>query len=971
MQLVGSVQRTNDLDVHVALLHAPSYQKQMDEKFYDQHKTVAKTAREYVDLFGIMQKIPNALDFLIEDAKNHMQTWGSKDPNFLLCNGALTAQLTMLPELTNYVTNGEQGRARLAAGPDLASYRGLKIINTRKFSMESGTAPRDLLRRRVRVAEYYRIPWDPKNVRRSYEFYDQSRDTMFRLSWRELVEMSKMSGGSDEGDGWSYDNDFWTTGPQWPEESEPFNLDGAALVPPFAHTAKYTIYRRGVDGNVRQEPFEIHEGTGKKNVLKMPQRLVSKKYELVQSTTANDLKLDAPDFRTNSVVTLRNSASYARCRQLHIYSEVYGGGIFSDQKNIDTVANNNGMWQFLNWNQLHRDSRHEAPEPARSLDYVNTKQYFENLCASVPMIAKLEQYAAGKKTNYSVFTWNNEGQMQGGELVTATFNTFEEWLLEIDDNFTKNNYSQYLVRVSKSGLPQLARGEGAALNNDENMVVLSNALVNNSKRNSGRFSALWALKLYVNAIRSLIMDCKDYGTNVQAALKGCNFESVKFSIKAACLQQAKNQFVYNDDVTIAEAQQPDWMAMIGPLMLANVDNEKKNLMLPDLNPHYDHGVNYILQPNMHLDRTTAVKAEDVQCSATSVRPCSWMLQSMLANTYLSEETCKVLLANNPQNGGVDNVNEFQRFLLGGMDVDAANLNWVWTTNLMRWFMSCMHPTQAVRDNETRNQLVMMNYDQKRKLVLAIADAMVNNTKMNQGVENELRNMFTVTDVNESCRFSTDIASNTFGAYQRERQESLNIKDIDIEHIPSELQDSQNGLFHVGKFLFRGRGKRDCLRYCSVNDVNECVSKPWYDASVEPHVLDAQYWVRDPANTEEVLQHFVLILMKRFFKPSSKFMWNGTGMPVVTASAKRFYGFTQDRLLPDGALSTMPQVNDYSLIGEHLLHGPHVATHEAEVSVPGGAQDLLIMRPNIEHEMLGIIMGRGGDGELGATFWGQV
>lgn len=31
-QLVGSVQLTNDLDVHVALLHAPSYQKQMVSK---------------------------------------------------------------------------------------------------------------------------------------------------------------------------------------------------------------------------------------------------------------------------------------------------------------------------------------------------------------------------------------------------------------------------------------------------------------------------------------------------------------------------------------------------------------------------------------------------------------------------------------------------------------------------------------------------------------------------------------------------------------------------------------------------------------------------------------------------------------------------------------------------------------------------------------------------------------------------
>jgi hypothetical protein len=32
-------------------------------------------------------------DILIEDAKNHLKTWGSQPPTFLLCNGALTAQL--------------------------------------------------------------------------------------------------------------------------------------------------------------------------------------------------------------------------------------------------------------------------------------------------------------------------------------------------------------------------------------------------------------------------------------------------------------------------------------------------------------------------------------------------------------------------------------------------------------------------------------------------------------------------------------------------------------------------------------------------------------------------------------------------------------------------------------------------------------------------------------------------------------
>ena len=192
-QLVGSIQMTNDLDVHMALLLAPSYQKQMDEKYYDNTVTTAQNCRLYTDLFGFMAKNENALDFLIEDAKNILQTWGSKPPTFMLCNRALTRGLTMNPEKTMYCTNGPDGKQRLAAGPDLPSYRGLSFINSRKFSLDSGTAPRDLMRRRVRVSEHYRIPWAVANVTKRYEFYDQSRDSMFYLSWYQLWEASMPS----------------------------------------------------------------------------------------------------------------------------------------------------------------------------------------------------------------------------------------------------------------------------------------------------------------------------------------------------------------------------------------------------------------------------------------------------------------------------------------------------------------------------------------------------------------------------------------------------------------------------------------------------------------------------------------------------------------------------------------------------------------------------------------------------------
>ena len=216
-QLVGSIQMTNDLDVHVALLQAPSYQKHINEKYYDNTRTTAQVCRQYIDLFGIMQKIPNALDILIEDAKSNLQTWGSQPPTFCLCNAALTAQLTMLPELTNYVTNGPDGAKRLAQGPNLSSYRGLQIIPSRKFSMDAGTAPRDLLRRRVRVAEYYRIPWHEDNLKRTYDFYDQSRDTMFSLSWKDLFLKSQMTGTSDDRDE-SDTSDDYGAGP-WSHET--------------------------------------------------------------------------------------------------------------------------------------------------------------------------------------------------------------------------------------------------------------------------------------------------------------------------------------------------------------------------------------------------------------------------------------------------------------------------------------------------------------------------------------------------------------------------------------------------------------------------------------------------------------------------------------------------------------------------------------------------------------------------------
>jgi hypothetical protein len=85
---------------------------------------------------------------------------------------------------------GPDGVRKLRQGPDIASYRGLKIINSRCFSMEEGAPPRDVLRRRVRVAEYYRIPYVQGVEDQSFAFYDESKDAWQKFSWHDQRRMA-------------------------------------------------------------------------------------------------------------------------------------------------------------------------------------------------------------------------------------------------------------------------------------------------------------------------------------------------------------------------------------------------------------------------------------------------------------------------------------------------------------------------------------------------------------------------------------------------------------------------------------------------------------------------------------------------------------------------------------------------------------------------------------------------------------
>ena len=116
----------------------------------------------------------------IEETKAKILSWGGVEPDFMLCSSKLCFQLTMTQEKTQYFTQGEDGKKLLKQGPTLPAYRGLKIIKSKCFSLDNGLQPRDILRRRVRTAEFYVVPrMNEDGV--TVELYDEGSDNWARL----------------------------------------------------------------------------------------------------------------------------------------------------------------------------------------------------------------------------------------------------------------------------------------------------------------------------------------------------------------------------------------------------------------------------------------------------------------------------------------------------------------------------------------------------------------------------------------------------------------------------------------------------------------------------------------------------------------------------------------------------------------------------------------------------------------------
>ena len=100
--------------------------------------------------------------------------------------------------------------------------------------------------------------------------------------------------------------------------------------------------------------------------------------------------------------------------------------------------------------------------------------------------------------------------------------------------------------------------------------------------------------------------------------------------------------------------------------------------------------------------------------------------------------------------------------------------------------------------------------------------------------------------------------------------------------------------------------------------------------------------------------------------------NQQGMPVDSPGALRLYDESSDSFVMIRYEKILEQCRRFINRANNFSRRRLPDDPLSNVIIPDQIGSVLLLRPNIEHYMLGMIMGKGGStDDLGATLWGQT
>jgi len=435
-------------------------------------------------------------------------------------------------------------------------------------------------------------------------------------------------------------------------------------------------------------------------------------------------------------------------------------------------------------------------------------------------------------------------------------------------------------------------------------------------------------------------------------------------------------------------------------------------------------------PNYHVSCCSPLSDADRVRSASSQNQSLWIVQQLAGTTPLSAEVCKKMMGIQKNiNGAV--VQQCAQFMAtshtlndrptvrGDYELKQPNrtsysgkpehiqckailgANDKYKSNVMLAVMAHFNPSPYVQ--ELTASLAFVPLHVQKVLMLAFADAIEQNVTYTPQLEEALRDLFTETE--HHVPFCPLAASKDFAMMSRvstnfAEMNARLVQEVKWDHVPiyygegtrtptETLADRDNRLLqdlvwdpydhHVSEFLrpanctlmegssaafqemhpMRSFSPKSISRGSQSTAAPAPVAAPIHD-NLKQAAASASAFCRDPANWPVFYKHVLLVWLGHFFRASTRFVDNGAGMLAYRTS--------------DPAHASDGVAVRYMSNGMHFMHGPRLPTlgeDPSVKSVAGEQCDIVLLRPNIEHEMLGIIMGRGGTQELGATFWGQT
>lgn len=940
----------------------------------------------------------------------------------------------MIPERTNYLTNGVDGVKRLAQGPELSSYRGLQIIPTRKFSMDAGTAPRDLLKRRVRVAEYYRIPWQEGNDKKTYEFYDQSRDTMFRLTYNQLVEMSSLSNG------------------------------GTGSARAAGNKRKITFLHDSNDWNPTNVTDEANiASSSKEGGLYLPSTVTNNgrnlrtRYATEETTGAN---LSSQE--TN--MSVKDALNSIATQDYHIASEMFGGGLFNDtiQKNSGVETNFDAikhptksightfvpwlMAKIMNmpstktnalgslfeqtvdledsinsgtgipssdciikmlWHRacnLEADLKHlkTSPESIVQFDRTEIVQHLEN-----PIIKKsFENFVKSPKTKEHLFQFF---EFDIEKIFTDLPTLLNEFQTPIETAEVKE-----AIKAAKPNAHKILDNFHTACK-----IVADPAL--EASYQYMNFVRKWSSDIVLErAIKSFInvTDVKPLKSTPIGGQAHEQFHKLKPMIKADFISREFNGEIqhYGGHFSEKNANSNDIETITKHFMnhqyMSNFKQEMKN--------HEEDAViasnvanagsfQEAFRPNLHISRCQPLSSADVDSSLSSMNENTWLLQHLASTMPLSSNVCTILTS--MANGSNDSLkSSYKQFLTGsGRNAEPDPYN----TLLMHWYMSKIHPDDDIR--RKAGEICNISRDAENNLVDCIANLLDSNTTIDAKIESAFNGLRSSDFIGANNGFYCPgfAASQypNFPSYVTRRDQKcsclnetvewVNMPVVDFESFNADKDnqfyynpetgrnESTVDAVHIGErmpWVYRLSTKSPEINRDHAVATMSGLKCHWFLMDFAPGTANAMDYRNSicgsdlahlcsssarycASNTDIVIKTLLPILANRFWKPTSRAMLNGAGVPMAKPTNDN--DIISTSLQQTNSPSPQRNLKQHWVVqgtGYHLTHGPSLPVVGSPSGALGKNNDIVILRPNIEHEMLGVIMGRGGTQELGATFW---